>query len=236
MTPKQQEVLRAIDEHFRATGQSPTVREIGKAVGLSSSCSVQKHLDTLVRLGKIRRSTFKYRSIELVGDDGLPIPKPATKAAAALPVAMTASSTVFVPLMGRVAGGAPITATPETDPEFLPIPASLLLRGEADRQMAAVSSGSYSEGPLFALTVKGDSMEGAGIANGDLVIARRQETARDGDIVVALVEEEEASATVKRFFREGDFVRLEPENPAYSPIITAQIRILGKVALSIKRF
>lgn len=234
MTPKQQEVLSAIRDHILATGQSPTVREIGKAVGLSSSCSVQKHLETLERHGKIRRSTFKYRSIELAGEEIPSLYKKPSPAPPAVPVELTAASTVFVPLMGRAAGGNPISAIPEVEPEFLPIPASLLARGEADHQMAAVSSGSYSEGPLFALTVKGDSMEGAGIGNGDLVIARRQQTARDGDIVVALVEEEEA--TVKRFFRDGAAVRLEPENPAYSPILTSNVQILGKVALSIKRF
>lgn len=235
MTPKQQEVLRAIRNHIQATGQSPTVREIGKVVGLSSSCSVQKHLETLERLGKIRRSTFKYRSIELADTEQLSPPsKRSIPIRPAMPTELTAASTVFVPLVGRVAGGNPILANPEVEPEFLPIPASLLARGEADHQTAAVSSGSYSEGPLFALTVKGDSMEGAGIGNGDLVIARKQQTARDGDIVVALVEDEEA--TVKRFFREGQAVRLEPENPAYSALVSANVQILGKVALSIKRF
>ncbi|HEX5323273.1 MAG TPA: transcriptional repressor LexA [Capsulimonadaceae bacterium] len=233
MTDKQQEVLHAIQDHFQATGLSPTVREIGKAVGLSSSCSVQKHLETLERLGKIRRSTFKYRSIELV--DNLP-PKasPANASTPAIPFPLTNNSTVFVPLLGHVAGGAPITASQELDPEMLPIPATLLGRGEADQQIAAVTSGELAEGPLFALTVKGDSMEGAGISNGDLVIARRQQTARDGDIVVALVDSEEA--TVKRFFREGEAVRLEPENSAYAALITTSVQILGKVALSIKRF
>ncbi len=232
MTKKQNEVFRAIRDHIQATGLSPTVREIGKAVGLSSSCSVQKHLDTLERLGKIRRSSFKYRSIELVdGDSASELrfgPKPLS------PVPMTVLSTVYVPLLGLVRGGVPSFASQEPDPEMLPIPASLLMRGEVDRQMAAVSGGVLEDGPLFALTVRGDSMEGAGISHGDLVIARRQQTARNGDIVVALVEDEEA--TVKRFFHEGSAVRLEPENPAYSALVTTSVKILGKVALSIKRF
>src|SRR5579872_2692758 len=124
MTEKQKEVLRAIRDHIQATGVSPTVREIGKAVGLSSSCSVQKHLDTLERLGKIRRSTFKYRSIELADSDTAPDPPSRVKPFALLP--MTASSTVFVPLLGLVRGGAPILASQDADPEMLPIPASLL--------------------------------------------------------------------------------------------------------------
>jgi len=120
-----------------------------------------------------------------------------------------------VPLLGRVAAGQPLLAAENID-GFLPIPADMA-QGEG----------------LFALKVRGDSMRDAGIFDGDIIVAHQQSTADNGDIVVALLDEE---ATVKRFFREPDHVRLEPENPEYAPIITPAVQILGKVALSIRRF
>lgn len=120
-----------------------------------------------------------------------------------------------VPLLGRVAAGQPLLAAENVD-GFLPIPADMA-QGEG----------------LFALKVRGDSMRDAGIFDGDIIVAHQQSTADNGDIVVALLDEE---ATVKRFFREPDHVRLEPENPEYAPIITPAVQILGKVALSIRRF
>lgn len=120
-----------------------------------------------------------------------------------------------VPLLGRVAAGQPLLAAENVD-GFLPVPADMA-QGEG----------------LFALKVRGDSMRDAGIFDGDIIVAHQQSTADNGDIVVALLDEE---ATVKRFFREPDRVRLEPENPDFAPIITSAVQILGKVALSIRRF
>jgi repressor LexA len=217
LTPRQAEVLDAIRRHIALTGQSPTVREVGKEVHLRSSCSVQKHLDALERLGKIRRSSFKYRSIELV-DGHL----------------MNTGGSVLIPLLGQVAGGAPMTAHQAEDPELLPLPEILLPRCDRRVQAEACATRSYESAPFFALTVKGDSMEGAGIADGDLVVARRQRVADNGDIVIAMVGLEEA--TVKRFFRQGEAIRLEPENPRFEPLISRDVQIVGKVALAIKRF
>jgi repressor LexA len=193
LTPKQKQVYDAIERHIRLTGQSPTVREIGESVDLKSSCSVQKHLDTLERLRKIRRSPFKYRSIELVD---------ANRACT--------HSGIPVPVLGRVAAGAPITTDPTDDPEILTLPDGLLPHIDRRAQVDACARRHYDSALLFALTVRGESMRDAGINDGDLVIARRQQVADNGDIVIAQVGSEEA--TVKRFYRERDAVRLQPEN------------------------
>jgi len=207
MTPlseKQQQILTVIRTQIESRGQAPTVREIGALVNLSSSCTVKKHLDSLEAKGFIRRDRYK-RAIDLM-EGGLP---------------MTLGRAVCVPLLGRVAGGAPIFAEQNAAPEMLPLPLSLLRRGDANAK------------DLFALEVYGNSMRDAGISDGDIVVARRQDTAHDGEIVVALLGEE---ATVKTFYREPNGIRLQPENPDFEPIFTNDVSILGKVAMSIKRF
>jgi repressor LexA len=120
-----------------------------------------------------------------------------------------------VPLVGRVAAGQPLLAS-ENIEGFIPVPSDLA-QGEG----------------LFALKVRGDSMRGAGIFHGDIIVARQQSSADNGDIVVALLEDE---ATVKKFFKEEDHVRLQPENPDFAPIVTRDVQILGKVALAIRQF
>jgi len=204
LTPKQQEILNVIKKGIEAKGYPPTVREIGAAVKLSSSCTVKKHLDSIEVKGYIKRDRYQ-RGIELM-DEGRRV---------------TMGRTVCVPLLGRVAGGAPILATEDPDAEMLPVPQALLPRGtETGRG-------------LFALEVVGDSMRDAGIDDGDIVIARQQSDANNGDIVVALIEDD---ATVKTFYREESRVRLQPQNPDHKPLYPDDLRILGKVALAIKRF
>ena len=203
LTEKQQQILEVVRKGIEKRGHAPTVREIGTAVGLSSSCTVKKHLDSLETKGFLRRDRYK-RGIDLM-EDGTPVPL---------------GRSVCVPLLGRVAGGAPILAEQAAAPEMLPLPMSLLRRGGSGQD-------------LFALEVYGNSMQGAGIADGDIVVAQRQETAVDGDIVVALLGDE---ATVKTFYREPGGIRLQPENPDYTPIIAQDVRIMGKVAMAIKRF
>ncbi len=204
LTEKQRQILEVIRTHIEQRGHAPTVREIGAQVSLSSSCTVKKHLDSLEAKGFLRRDRYK-RSLDLMeGGERL-----------------TMGRSVCVPLVGRVAGGAPILAEQSHSPEMLPIPVSLLRRGD------------QSGRNLFALEVYGNSMRDAGIGDGDIVVARRQNTAGDGDIVVALLGEE---ATVKTFYREADGVRLQPENPDYEPIFAADVTIMGKVAMAIKRF
>ena len=178
-------------------GQTPTVREIGAAVGLSSSCSVKKHLDVLELKGHIKRDRYK-RGMDLL-EDGEPL---------------SMARSISVPLLGTVAGGSPILAFEDQEAEKLAVPVSLLSRAD------------QSGRDLFALTVKGDSMRNVGIGNGDVMgVARKQETARNGEIVVALIEDE---ATVKTYYRENDHIRLQPENDSFEPILAREVALMGK--------
>ncbi|HOJ19993.1 MAG TPA: transcriptional repressor LexA [Armatimonadota bacterium] len=181
--------------------RSPTVREIGRALGLRSSETVHRHLVELEREGKIRRiSTPNSFVIEILDAEELWLAQPAS---------------VAVPLVGRVAAGAP------------------LLAAEHREAVYALPKEWVGEDPTFMLRVRGESMIEAGIFDGDYVIARKEETARDGDMVVALVDGEEA--TVKYFFREPDRYRLEPANQAMAPIYSHDVRILGKVIWVVRR-
>jgi len=205
LSDKQRLILSVIRKSIEQRGQAPTVREIGAQVGLSSSCTVKKHLDTLETKGFLKRDRYK-RAIDLM-ESGAPV---------------SLGRSVCVPLIGRVAGGAPLLAEQNVVPEMLPLPMALLRRGD------------HSGQNLFALEVYGNSMQGAGIGDGDIVIARKAQTAEDGDIVVALLGEE---ATVKTFHREsGGMVRLQPENPDFEPIYSNDVSILGTVTMAIKRF
>lgn len=201
LQPKQQEILRVIEETVRAQGYPPTVREIGAAVGLSSPASVQGHLGALESLGYIRRGCSKRRALEVVR-------RPAG------PGGMVTRGSHSICLLGRVAAGAPILADENVE-DYLDVP-SFLVGG----------------GDCFALRIAGTSMVNAGILDGDVVVVRQQQSADDGDIVVAMLEEE---ATVKRFFREADRVRLQPENDAMQPIYARDPLILGKVTGVLRR-
>lgn len=203
LTRRQQEVLAGIRVIFQETGYPPTVRELGERLGLRSSCTVQRHLETLERKGFIRRNPTKARTIEIMR--GL---KPVSKSAAD-------GGLVSLPLVGTVTAGLPILAVENVD-ESIALPRSLV-----------------PDDGCFALRVRGDSMINAGLYNGDLAIIHKQESADNGDIVVAMLDEE---ATIKRFFRENGHFRLQPENPAHPPIIIDHISILGKVLLSIHHF
>ena len=198
LTERQQEVLEIIRRHMTRNGQSPTVREIAKALGVSSTCTVQKHIEALEKKGCISKSKYGYRSIELPGE-----------------FSPSQIKSIPVPVVGRIAAGQPLLASDNVE-TYLPIPADLAHSGD-----------------LFALKVRGDSMVNAGIFHGDIIVARRQETATNGDIVVALLDDE---ATVKTFYNDGGTVRLQPENPDYEPIITREVQVLGKVTLSIRQF
>jgi repressor LexA len=191
LTKRQQEIFDYVKRHVGEHGYPPTVRDIGKAIGLTSSSTVHAHLANLEKLGLLRRDPTKPRAIEvLVG-----------KAKAAV-------SRDSLPVVGQVAAGQPVLAEENID-EYVPVP--------------RIAGGDEGE---FVLKVKGDSMKDAGILEGDHVVVRRQGTAADGEIVVALVGDE---ATVKRFFREKDHVRLQPENAALEPILTRDVQLLGRV-------
>jgi len=201
LTIRQKQVLRGIHDIYLEKGYPPTVREIGQRLGLSSSCTVQRHLDTLERKGYIRRNRTKARSVEIVQS---------------YDPAMVRRPTVSVPLLGTVAAGQPMLAAENVE-EVIALPTELV-----------------GQGDHFMLRVRGESMVGVGLFDGDMVVVRRQSHARSGDIVVALLEGEEA--TIKRLFKEDGRVRLQPENPSMQPIITDKVSVLGKVVLGIRRF
>jgi repressor LexA len=193
LTNRQKMILSYIRKTLREKGYPPSVREIGEAVGLSSSSTVHSQLTKLQLLGFIRRDPTKPRALEIIEDS-----------------LWRQKSVTPVPLLGRVAAGQPIFAD-ENIEETYPIPAELLHNNEN----------------VFMLTVQGESMINAGILDGDLIIVCKQDTANNHDIVVALVGDDEA--TVKRFFKEKNRIRLQPENDLMDPIYSDDIRILGKV-------
>jgi repressor LexA len=194
LTKRQQEIYDFIRRYSAKYGYPPTVRDIGKAVGLASSSTVHAHLANLEKVGVLRRDPSKPRALELL-DRATDAVKSVVKPAG-------------LPLVGNVAAGAPILAE-ENIEDYVPVP--------------EIAGGEEGE---FVLTVRGDSMKNVGILEGDYVVVRPQEIADDGQIVVALVGEE---ATVKRFFREEDHVRLQPENETMEPIRSREVRIVGRV-------
>ena len=193
LTKRQQEIFDFIKRYSENNGYPPTVRDIGKAVGLASSSTVHAHLANLEKLGLLRRDPTKPRAMELLD-----------RASAVVREAVRPG----LPLLGQVAAGQPILAEENVE-EYIATPPA-----------CGGDSGEY------LLRVRGESMKNAGILDGDLVVVRPQETARDGEIIVALVEEE---ATVKRFYREGDHIRLQPENETMAPILVRDVSVLGRV-------
>jgi repressor LexA len=191
LTKRQQEIFDFIKRYGAEHGYPPTVRDIGKAIGLTSSSTVHAHLANLEKVGLLRRDPTKPRALEVLVDK-----------------AKQAVAPGGLPLVGQVAAGEPMLAE-ENIEEYVTVP--------------GIAGGDEGE---FILRIKGDSMKNVGILEGDHVVVRRQDTAADGEIVVALVGDE---ATVKRFFRESDHVRLQPENDALEPIRVRDVEVLGRV-------
>ena len=198
LTKRQQEIFDFIRRYSAKYGYPPTVRDIGKAVGLASSSTVHAHLANLEKLGLLRRDPSKPRAIEML-ERGV---------GSAVDSVKGIVSPEGLPVLGAVAAGQPMLAE-ENIEEYVPVP-----------EMAGGEAGNY------LLRIRGDSMKDAGILEGDHVVVHSQDTARDGDIVVALLGEE---ATVKRFFREPDHIRLQPENETMEPIRSKEVKVLGKV-------
>lgn len=207
VTKRQQAVLDCIEQCIREKGYGPTVREICAQLGLSSPSTVHVHLKALEEKGLIKRDPMKSRSIALTHpmDDSLDISNV---------IAPSFGRAVEVPLVGNVAAGTPILAE-ENITDTMTLPTDIV--GDA---------------PSFMLSVRGDSMIEAGINDGDYVVVKEQPVANNGDIVVALIDD---GATVKRFFREKDYVRLQPENSSMDPIITRDCTIAGKVVAVFRR-
>jgi repressor LexA len=193
LTKRQQEIFDFIKRYSAKYGYPPTVRDIGKAVGLASSSTVHAHLANLEKIGLLRRDPSKPRAIEMLD-----------KAADGIRSLVRPG----LPLVGHVAAGEPLLAE-ENIEDYIATP--------------SYAGGEQGE---YLLRVRGESMKKIGIMDGDLVVVKPQETASDGEIVVALVGEE---ATVKRFFQEPDHVRLQPENDDMEPIRSREVRVLGKV-------
>jgi repressor LexA len=206
LSSRQQEILAYVNTHVDEHGYPPTVREIGQAVGLTSPSTVHAHLEKLAKAGLIRRDATKPRALEVI-EGGR------SRRGAVVELAPPSHSTVL-PLVGEVAAGSPVVAEDRVE-DYLTVPDQLA--PDAD----------------FVLTVKGDSMINAGILDGDLVVVRKQTDARNGEIVVALVGDEDA--TVKRFFRESGRVRLQPENDELEPMFPDEVQILGAVKAVLRR-
>ncbi|MDH6129931.1 transcriptional repressor LexA [Kitasatospora sp. GP82] len=207
LTDRQRAVIRVIRESVQQRGYPPSMREIGQAVGLSSTSSVAHQLKTLEKRGFVYTDPHRPRAY-CVADDRLGDKLPLPAEAAGRP------STSYVPLVGRIAAGGPILAE-QTVEDVFPLPRQLV-----------------GEGELFALTVRGDSMIDAAICDGDWVTVRRQPVAENGDIVAAMIDGE---ATVKRLKREDGKIWLMPHNPAYDPIPGESATILGKVVAVLRR-
>ena len=202
LTKRQKEIFEFVKRYSAKHGYPPTVRDIGKAIGLTSSSTVHAHLANLEKAGLLRRDPSKPRALEL-RDRAVEGVRDTVAT-----VGRTLTGSGGLPLVGQVAAGAPVLAE-ENIEEYVQVPPEA---GGTDGQ--------------FILKVKGDSMIDAGILEGDFVVVREQDTARNGEIIVALVGEE---ATVKRFFRESDHIRLQPENQRLEPIRTREVQVLGKV-------
>jgi repressor LexA len=197
LTHRQQEILTFVQRYTQSHGYPPSVREIGQAMGLTSSSTVHSHLEALERKGFLRRDPSKPRALEVLRNGDAPHHR-----------------VVSLPVVGRVTAGEPLLAQQNIE-DYLPVPAEMADGGDA-----------------FVLKVRGDSMIGAGIYDGDLLVVRRQPTAENGDIVVARLDDE---ATVKRFFKESGRVRLQPENPALEPIFSRDVVIEGKAIAVLHR-
>lgn len=203
LNKREKSILKFIEKQIRANSYPPSVREIGKAVGLSSTATVHGYLAKLEEKGYIKKESQKGRTLRLLKGILKEEKKPETKEV------YTSREMVDVPVIGKITAGAPILAVENVTDTF-PIPIDFVGNSES-----------------FMLTVSGESMIEAGILDGDYILVKRQNTANNGEIVVALIEDE---ATVKTFYKEKGHIRLQPENSTMDPIIVPNCEILGKVA------
>jgi repressor LexA len=198
LTKRQREILTYLMDSMQERGYPPSVREIGAALGLTSSSTVHSHLAALEKKGFIHRDPSKPRAIEILKDGTSQPPR----------------RSIPVPVLGRIAAGQPLFAE-ENIEDIFPLPRDFV-----------------REDASFILRVRGDRMIEAGIYDGDYLVFRQQSTANNGEIVAALLGDE---ATVKRFYREKDHIRLQPENRTMTPIVTRDVAVLGKAVALIRR-
>jgi repressor LexA len=220
LTPRQRKVLEVIRDWVERFGYPPSVREIGDAVGLTSTSSVHHQLRALERKGYLRRDPNRTRAVDVRGPDELHPDGGGSAGSAVDDPGMTEQlralrpSPAFVPVVGRIAAGGPILAEQAISDVF-PLPREIV-----------------GEGTLFLLTVSGDSMVDAAITDGDWVVVRQQSVAENGDIVAAMIDGE---ATVKTFKRRDGHIWLLPSNPAYQPIPGDEATVLGRVVAVLRR-
>lgn len=218
LTPRQQRILAHIKDFFEQRGYPPSMREIGSAVGLTSSSSVAHQLKVLEERGFLKRDPNRPRALEVFLPEVMAARRSISSAEETsydeTGVGDSAPRPTNVPLLGRIAAGGPILAEERYDDVF-PLPRQLV-----------------GEGELFLLEVAGDSMIDAAICDGDYVVIRKEQTAENGDIVAALLDGE---ATVKTFKRKDGQVWLMPHNEAYDPIDGTHATILGKVTAVLRR-
>ena len=194
LTKRQNEILNYIKEYIVDHGYPPTIREIGKALGISSPATIHAHLKNLEKKGFIRKNDSKNRALELLVKNEF---------------AINNELIVEVPLLGKITAGSPIEAIEHPD-EYFSLPSYLIPKNKE----------------VFTLNVSGTSMINAGILDGDIVVVERANTARNGEIVVAMTDKNEV--TLKTFYKEKDHFRLQPENDTMDPIILNNVTILGK--------
>lgn len=203
---RQLRILRYMKEEIKTKGYPPTVREICSALGIKSTSTVHKDIETLVKAGHIIKDPSKPRALMVVDHD-----ENQMQSGSAPDYAAEVSETVEIPVVGRIAAGTPILASENVEDHF-PVPARFL-HGQNN----------------FMLSVRGESMIEAGIMDGDYILVEQQNTANNGDIVVAMIDGFENEATVKTFYKENGYIRLQPENSSMSPIIVNDVTILGRV-------
>lgn len=202
LNKRERAILDYIEKQSKINGYPPSVREIGKAVGLKSTATVHGYLAKLEQKGYIKKESQKGRTLKLLKGSSGKMPLDTTKDF------YSNKEMVDVPVIGKITAGAPILAV-ENITDTFPIPIDFVGNCES-----------------FMLTVRGESMIEAGILDGDYILVKKQNTANNGEIVVALIEDE---ATVKTFYKEKDHIRLQPENSTMDPIIVPDCKILGKV-------
>ena len=203
LNKREKDILKFIEKQIMSEGYPPSVREIGKAVGLSSTATVHGYLNKLEEKGYINRKDKKGRTLKLLKGGSGEVKETSSKNF------YLQKEMVEVPIVGRITAGEPILAV-ENVVDTFPIPIDFVGNSES-----------------FMLTVRGESMIEAGILDGDYILVKRQNMANNGEIVVALIGDE---ATVKTFYKEKDHIRLQPENSTMDPIIVPNCEILGKVA------
>ena len=213
LTERQRTILNVIRDSVTQRGYPPSIREIGDAVGLTSTSSVAHQLRSLERKGYLRRDPNRPRAVDVRGADEAPAAR-VTDLAGNQAGSDALPEPTFVPVLGRIAAGAPVLAE-EAVEDYFPLPRELV-----------------GDGSLFLLKVVGDSMIEAAICDGDWVVVRQQSVADNGDIVAALLDGE---ATVKTFKRAGGQVWLMPHNPAFDPILGNDATVLGKVVTVIRK-